>query len=92
MLRIGKEVNVNVSPTMNPEDQPDTTIADLHRVRREMAAQFGGDLLALTADAQARAEASGRTILRRGETAKHTIPSVSEAGTPQSHDHPTRAT
>lgn len=73
---------------MKPEDQPDTTIADLHRIRREMAAKFSGDLYALTADAQARAEASGRTIVRRGELPRPATQLVGGLGPPQTHDHP----
>ncbi len=45
----------------------DTTIAELHRTREAMAARFHGDLFALTADAQARTEKSGRRIIRRGK-------------------------
>jgi hypothetical protein len=54
---------------MNAETR-DTTIADLHRIRREMAAKFGGDVFALNADAQARSEASGRRIIRKCEPEK----------------------
>lgn len=54
---------------MTNRDSTDTTISELHRIRREMVARFGGDLHALTADAQKRAEASGRVILKRGEKA-----------------------
>ena len=48
-----------------PTENGDTTIEDIHRIRREIAAKFNGDLVAMTADAQARTEASGRTIIRR---------------------------
>lgn len=37
---------------MNTET-PDTTIADLHRIRREIAAKFNGDVFAINADARA---------------------------------------
>ncbi len=53
--------------TKSTEGVRDSTIADIHRTREAMAARFGGDLFALTADAQARAEASGRKIVRRRE-------------------------
>jgi len=73
---------------MNPDDLLDTTIADIHRIRREMAARFHGDLLALTADAQARAEASGRTILRRGEASRQAMPETGGSRTPRVDDPP----
>ena len=52
---------------MNAESS-DHTIADIHRIRREIAAKFNGDLFAMTADAQARAEASEREIIRKHKT------------------------
>ena len=51
-------------------DRSDTTIAELHRIRRELADRFHGDLFALTADAQARTEASGRKVIHRSPAAK----------------------
>ncbi len=59
---------------MTIDDLQDTTIADLHRIRRELAARFHGDLIALSADAQSRAEASGRQILRRPKSSQTAIP------------------
>jgi hypothetical protein len=41
----------------------DTTIADLHRIRRELAEKFQGDLFAINADARARMEKSGREVV-----------------------------
>jgi len=51
----------------------DTTIADLHRIRREMAARFDGDVFAINADAQARSEASGRRIIRRCQSSNKAL-------------------
>jgi hypothetical protein len=42
----------------------DTTIDDIHRVREQMAAKFGGDLNAILDDARKRQEASGRAVWR----------------------------
>ena len=46
-------------------ENSDNTIADIHRIRREIAARFKGDLFAINADAQARSEASQRQIIRQ---------------------------
>jgi len=54
---------------MSPETR-DSTIADIHRIRREIAARFDGDVFAINADAQARSEASGRQIIRRRRPSK----------------------
>jgi hypothetical protein len=43
---------------------PDTTIADLHQIRRQIADEFGNDLLAINASARARMERSGRPLWR----------------------------
>ena len=43
----------------------ESTIEELHRIRRELAAKFGGDLFAINADAQVRTLKSGRRIIRR---------------------------
>ena len=59
---------------MTIDNLQDTTIADLHRIRREIAARFHGDLFALSADAQSRAEASGRLILRRPISPHQALP------------------
>jgi hypothetical protein len=53
---------------MKPEDK-DTTIADIHRIREQIAAKFGGDLNAINDDARARMERSGCVIIRREPTA-----------------------
>ena len=58
----------------------DSTIAEIHRTRAAMAARFHGDLFALTADAQKRAEASGRKIVRRGEASKTAMPQSGRPG------------
>ena len=68
---------------MTIDDLQDTTIADLHRIRREIAARFQGDLFALSADAQSRAEASGRQILRRPKSSHTALPSRTESDTSQ---------
>ena len=54
---------------MKREDK-DTTIADIHRIREQIAAKFGGDPFAINADARARMEQSGRPILRRAAPPK----------------------
>jgi hypothetical protein len=46
---------------MKPEN-PDTVIADLHRVREEIAAESENDLFAITAAARARMMQSGKEI------------------------------
>jgi len=70
---------------MNAET-PDNTIADIHRIRREIAARFHGDVFAINADAQARTEASGREIIRRGRPSnKATHPSGGTAATQTSN-------
>ena len=47
-------------------EHPDTIISDLHRILEQMAAEFGGDLYAINADARACMEQSGRVIWKRG--------------------------
>ncbi|MBI3824215.1 MAG: hypothetical protein HY289_16225 [Planctomycetes bacterium] len=42
----------------------DTTIADIHRVREEMAKRFDGDIAAMLEDARSRQEASGKPVWR----------------------------
>jgi hypothetical protein len=46
------------------QDSPDcdTTIADLHDVRRQIADRFDGDIAAIVEDARKRQEASGRAV------------------------------
>ena len=60
-------------------EHPDTIISDLHRIREQMAAEFGGDLHALNADARARMEQSGRVIRKR----RHPQPSATTAPIPR---------
>ena len=49
---------------MTAEDR-DTTIEDIHRLREEIVAQHGGDLIAITADARKRMEQSGCVVRHR---------------------------
>jgi hypothetical protein len=53
---------------MKSEDK-DATIADIHRIREQIAAKFGGDAYAINADARARMEKSGCVVVRREPTA-----------------------
>lgn len=55
-----------------PVEDPDTIIADLHRVRAQMAAEFGGDVFAITADARLRMEKSGREVWRCSQSEEGT--------------------
>lgn len=48
-----------------PSENPETIIADLHRVREEIAAEFDRDLFAITAAARTQMEKSGRKVVRR---------------------------
>ncbi len=40
----------------------ETPIEEIHRIRREISDRFGGDIAAIAADAQRRAQASGRAF------------------------------
>lgn len=40
----------------------ETPIEEIHRIRREISDRFGGDIAAIAADADRRAQASGRPI------------------------------
>lgn len=40
----------------------ETPIKEIHRIRREISDRFGGDIAAIAADADRRAQASGRPI------------------------------
>ena len=71
---------------MARDDLQDTTIADLHRIRRELAARFHGDLIALSADAQSRAEASGRKILRRQKSSPQSVTAKTGSSATQADD------
>ena len=57
---------------MNTEAR-DSTVADLHQIRRQIAAKFHGDVFAINADAQARSEASGRRIIRRRPSSNQSL-------------------
>lgn len=61
-------------------DTRDTTIGDLHRIRREIAARFAGDVFAINADAQARTEASGRRIIRCCQSSNKAMDPSSQSG------------
>jgi hypothetical protein len=51
-----------MSSTTNNQDN---TIQELHRIRREIAQEFQGNLFAINADARARMEGSGRVIAHK---------------------------
>ena len=53
-----------------PDIIRDSTIADLHKLRRKLVAKFKGDLSALTLDARKRQNESGRIILRQSPLRK----------------------
>ena len=63
---------------MNAETR-DNTIAEIHRIRRDIAARFRGDVFAINADAQTRSEASGRQIIRRWRQSDQPMPTSGEA-------------
>ncbi len=44
----------------------DTTIDDIHRIRREISDRFGGDLHAIVEDARKRQAAAGRPVWQPG--------------------------
>jgi len=56
----------------------DTTIDDIHRVREQMAAKFGGDLNAILEDARKRQDASGCVVWRGPSQSNATSPGVAE--------------
>jgi hypothetical protein len=64
---------------MMNNEHSDTTIADIHRIRREIAAKFKDDLFAINADAQARSEASQRQIIRRPSSFRKVMDPGSES-------------
>jgi len=55
--------------THKPTDR-DTTIEDIHRIRRQMAEKFGGDVDAIIEDARKRQEASGRAVWQGPSSSK----------------------
>jgi len=50
----------------------ETPIEEIHRIRREISDRFGGDIAAIAADADRRAQASGRPIWQ-GKTTNQTM-------------------
>ena len=50
----------------------ETPIEEIHRIRREISDRFGGDIDAIAADAERRAQASGQPIWQ-GKTANQTM-------------------
>jgi hypothetical protein len=46
----------------------ETPIEEIHRIRREISDRFGGDIAAIAADADRRAQASGRPIWQANTT------------------------
>ena len=46
----------------------ETPIEEIHRTRREISDRFGGDIAAIAADADRRAQASGRPIWQGAAT------------------------
>ena len=52
--------------THSNEPSPDSIVQDLHAIREQIVAEFGGDLAKLTAAARQRQESSGRKIIRKG--------------------------
>lgn len=50
----------------------ETPIEEIHRIRREISDRFGGDLAAIAADADRRAQESGRPIWQ-GNTTNQTM-------------------
>jgi hypothetical protein len=53
----------------------ETPIEEIHRIRREISDRFGGDITAIAADADRRAQASGRPIWQPKTTNKSVQPS-----------------
>jgi hypothetical protein len=47
---------------MIQKSKTETPIEEIHRIRREISDRFGGDIAAIAADADRRAQASGRPI------------------------------
>jgi hypothetical protein len=67
----------------------DNTIDDIHRIRRDIAAKYHGDVCAINADAQSRTEASGRQIIRRRSSSNKAMhPSGESAAVPEDDSSP----
>ena len=61
----------------------DVIVQEVHRIREEILAEYGGDLSLLIADAQRRTEAAergGRQILRREQVPAPDRPGTRKAG------------
>jgi len=56
--------------TRSNEPSPDSIVPDLHVIREQIVAEYGGDLMKLTAAARQRQESSGHKIIRtnRGQS------------------------
>jgi len=67
-------------PSQSNEPRPDSIVTDLHAIREQILAEYGGDLKKLTAAARQRQELAGRTILRRRETASKKASHPTSAG------------
>jgi hypothetical protein len=59
-------------------DNRDTTIEDIHRIRREIAERFQGDIFAIVEDARKRQEASGRLTVSYSSTTQSVVVPTSE--------------
>jgi hypothetical protein len=55
---------------MIQKSKTETPIEEIHRIRREISDRFGGDIAAIAADADRRAQASGRPIWQSKTTNK----------------------
>ena len=56
------------------EPCPDSIVADLHAIREQIVAEYGGDLKKLTAAARQRQELAGQKIIRRREAPSNKTP------------------
>jgi hypothetical protein len=64
-------------------ENTDSTIDEIHRIRREIATKFRGDIFAITADARTRMEASGHQIIRHLKSSHKAMhPSVESQDAP----------
>jgi len=57
----------------------DTTIADIHKTRERISDAFGGDIGAITEDAQKRQEQSGRRTVSYAEASNEPLHQSDEA-------------
>jgi hypothetical protein len=70
--------------TQSNEPCPDSIVTDLHAIREQIVAEYGGDLKKLTAAARQRQELSGRRIIRRRDASSNKASCGTET---QSDDH-----